>query len=114
MSTWATDNDGGQSDNRIAHLAAQFLGARFQGPHRDKRIARELGISPGMAKLLRAGRGWTLARLDQAVRLYGTSFSDAVLGQLRPAEKIEAQLDAISAQLHELLCVMRGTIDNQL
>ncbi len=108
MATSRTDNKADQLDNSIAHSAAQFLGARFQGPHKDKRIARELGISPGMAKLLRAGRGWTVARLDQGVQLYGPEFCDAIFAQPRPADKLGDQLEAISDRLRELLSVVRG------
>ena len=58
-------NNAPQSDS-IARRAALFLEINHPGAHKDKRVARALGVSPAMAKLLRAGRGWTVARLDQA------------------------------------------------
>jgi hypothetical protein len=106
-------------NSSIANRAAGFLETSHPGPHKDKRIARELGVSPGMAKLLRTGRGWTLARLDQAVLLHGRSFGDHVFSQLRTADtiqvqldKVQVQLDKVGAQLRELLNLVRG--DDQL
>ena len=40
------------------------------GRGKDERIARDLAVSAGMAKMLRQGRGWTVARLDQAMELW--------------------------------------------
>jgi hypothetical protein len=51
----------------ISDRAAAFLNINHAGPHRVKRIAQALGVSPAMAKVLAAGRGWTVARLDQAI-----------------------------------------------
>jgi hypothetical protein len=90
-------------DNSIAGRAAEFLETSYLGPHKDKRVARDLGISPGMAKLLRAGQGWTLARLDQAVLFYGGSFGDQVFGPVRTTDEIQARFDQIDAQMRELL-----------
>jgi hypothetical protein len=61
-------NETGDSGNGIAQRAAAEL--NHPGPNKDKRIAQALLISPGMAKQLRAGRGWTVAQLDQAMRLF--------------------------------------------
>lgn len=84
----------------IADRAATFLAVNHAGPNKDKRIARLFGISAGMAQLLRAGRGWTVARLDQAARLYGRAFGDFVWPP--SADEIHDRLDRIEAQLAEI------------
>ena len=59
-----------ESDNSIAKRAGAFLEMNYPGRNKDERIAQDLGISTGMAKLLRQGRAWTVARLDQALELW--------------------------------------------
>jgi hypothetical protein len=63
-----------QHHNRIAQRAGLFLDQNFPGPHKDKRVAQHLGISPNMASLLRRGQSWTIDRLDQVREIYGWSF----------------------------------------
>jgi hypothetical protein len=65
----------GDSGNGIAQQAAAEF--NHPGPNKDKRITQALLISPGMDKQRRAGRGWTVARLDQAMRLF-PGFRDLV------------------------------------
>jgi hypothetical protein len=56
--------------NTIGERAGFFLEVNYPGRSKDERIAHDLGISVGMAKLLRQGRAWTVARLDQALELW--------------------------------------------
>ena len=63
-------NETGDLDNGIARRAAAALDLNHPGPNKDKRIAQAFLISPGTAEQRRAGRGWTVARLDQAMRLF--------------------------------------------
>ena len=56
--------------NNISSRAGAFLEIEYPGRSKDERIARDLGISAGMAKMLRQGRAWTVARLDQAMELW--------------------------------------------
>lgn len=64
------DSDAGDLDSGIAARAGVFLGINYTGGAKDKRIARDLDVSPSMAKMLRGGRGWTVARLDQLLALF--------------------------------------------
>ena len=71
------DNEASDLDNRTSYLdssigarAGAFLEINYPGRGKDERIARDLGISAGMAKMLRQGRAWTVARLDQAMELW--------------------------------------------
>lgn len=59
-----------QADSAVSRRAGLWLDRLHPGPHKDKRIGQALGISPAMAKLLRRGRGWTVARIDQALGLW--------------------------------------------
>lgn len=68
MARTARGSDAGDFDSGIAARAGAFLEINYIGSAKDKRIARDFAISPGMAKMLRGGRGWTVARLDQLVR----------------------------------------------
>ena len=86
----------------LAERAALFLETEYPRPHRDKRIARDYRISPSMARVLRAGRGWTAERLDQAVRLYGHRFVDALFGAEPDAHELRAELDGLKARLARL------------
>lgn len=64
--------------NAIADRAGWFLGVNTEGEHQAKRIARIFGCSVEMARVLRAGRGWTADRLGQAARAFGKPFIDFV------------------------------------
>ena len=87
-------NDASESAS-IAARAAWFLEINHTGPHKDKRIARSLGISPAMAKLLRAGRGWTVARLDQAIR----KWPGFVAFVWPPKEDFDDRLDRVLSEI---------------
>ena len=63
-------NTDSQMANSIGERAGTFLEIHYPGRGKDERIARDLGISAGMAKLLRQGRAWTVPRLDQALELW--------------------------------------------
>lgn len=93
-------------DSGIADRAATFLAVNHAGPHATKRISRAFGVSLGMARLLRAGRGWTVARLDQAARVYGQAFGDFVFPP--SADEIHDRLDRIERQLSEIRNDLRG------
>lgn len=90
----------------IANRAATFLAVNHAGPHSTKRIAQLFGISAGMAKLLRAGRGWTVARLDQATALFGNAFKDFVWPP--SPDELHDRLDRIDAVLEEIRRDLRG------
>ena len=62
----------------LTRRAGFFLDQVFPGPHRNKRIAQALGISPDMAKLLRRGRGWTPERFASLAREHGWRFVEHV------------------------------------
>lgn len=81
--------------NEITARAGYFLDANLPGPSKDKRLAQLLGISPDMAGLLRRGRGWTIARLEQVRRIYGAQFDQMVFG-------IPARRDEVFSALAEL------------
>ncbi len=100
MARRSVTSETGTLGSGIAGRAAAFLAVNHVGAHKDKHIARAFGISPGMAKMLRAGRGWTVARLDQAARLYGRAFGDFVFPS---TDEIHDQLDRIERQLAEIL-----------
>ena len=100
-------NETGDSDNGIAQRAAAALELNHPGPNKDKRIAQALLISPGMAKQLRAGRGWTVARLEQSMRLF-PGFRDLVF----PPTTVEIQrldrLDGTIAALRDEIRNLKG------
>lgn len=106
MSTEPVVSDTNLCDSGIAARAATFLAVNHPGPHATKRISRAFGVSVGMAKLLRAGRGWTVARLDQAARVYGRAFGDFVFPPA--ADEIHDRLDRIERQLSEIINDLRG------
>lgn len=92
-------SDAGELDSGIAARAGAFLEINFAGPSKDKRIARELGVSPSMAKMLRGGRGWTVARLDQlAARFAG--FRDFVFP---PPAAPPVGVDELAARLERVV-----------
>ncbi len=84
--------------------AGTFLEINYAGPSKDERIARDLGISRGMAKMLRRGRAWTVARLDQAMELW-PRFREFVFPP-PPGEPIE-QLAAGFARLVDEVAELR-------
>jgi hypothetical protein len=84
--------------------AGIFLEINYPGPSKDERIARDLGISRGMAKMLRRGRAWTVARLDQAMELW-PRFREFVFPP-PPGEPIE-QLAAGFARLVDEVAELR-------
>lgn len=94
-------NNASHSDT-ISSRAAWFLEINHSGAHKDKRIARALGVSPAMAKLLRAGRGWTVARLDQAI-LRWPNFATFVLPTAQDSDdRLDRVLEEISAVKEEI------------
>jgi hypothetical protein len=108
------DNILGRSNNIIIDRAAAFLELKFNGRGKDERIARDLGISAGMAKLLRRGRAWTVARLNQAMELWpefrGFVFraprSDQIADQL---QQLGVGLARLAKELAELRHDLGGT-----
>jgi hypothetical protein len=92
-------NDPVDKDNTIVDRAALFLETKYTGRGKDERIARDLGISSGMAKLLRRGRAWTVARLNQGMELW-PEFRAFVFRA--PRDQIADQLDQLAAGLARL------------
>lgn len=60
--------------NAIALRAGRYLDDHFSGSNRNKRIAQWGECSPEMAKVLRRGEGWTVARLQAAAQTFGWAF----------------------------------------
>jgi hypothetical protein len=79
----------------ISARAGAFLEINYPGRSKDERIARDLGISAGMAKMLRQGRAWTVARLDQAMELW-PGFRGFVFPAPR-SEQIANRLEQLAA-----------------
>jgi hypothetical protein len=86
----------------ISDRAATFLNINYVGRHRIKRIARALGISPGMAKKLVAGIGWTVARLDQASRLWPKFEASVWPKEQDFDDRLDRLLDEIAAVRDEI------------
>ena len=91
-------NETGDLGSGIAQRAGAFLEINYAGASKDKRIARDLAISPGMAKMLRGGRGWTVARFDQLMRL-NPGFRDFVFP---PARALDTRLDRLADRFERL------------
>jgi hypothetical protein len=113
-----THNEAGSLANNIGARAGAFLEMNYPGGRKDKRIAHDLGISQGMAKTLRAGRGWTVARIDQAMALW-PGFRDflfpavdrlaELLEQLAAGfDRLAGELGKLRGELHELRAENRG------
>jgi hypothetical protein len=81
--------------NNISSRAGAFLEIEYPGRSKDERIARDLGISAGMAKMLRQGRAWTVARLDQAIELW-SGFRGFVF-PAPPSDQIANRLEQLAA-----------------
>jgi len=91
-------NETGELGSGIARRAGAFLEINYAGASKDKRIARDLAISPSMAKQLRGGRGWTPARFDQLMAL-APGFRDFVFP---PASELDARLDRLADRFERL------------
>lgn len=98
----------------IAGRAGDFLERAFPGPHKSKRVAQRFEISPAMAKLLRAGEGWTAQRIGQAAHLFGRDFVafvfQDVMGPARPYE-LDPQIAALNDRLMRLRAQARDGDD---
>ena len=91
--------NGGQTAT-IAGRAAEFLAINYSGAHATKRIARAFGISLSTAKLLRTGRRWTVARLDQAAAIFGEPFREVLWPG--STDEIRGELTQIRRWIEEL------------
>lgn len=105
----------GSNDGDLASIAARaglFLEINYTGSAKDKRIARDFGVSPSMAKMLRGGRGWTVARLDQLLQLRPAArgFIFAPPGDAL-ADRIE-QLAQYLIRLDDGLAALRADLAN--
>lgn len=87
--------------NVIAQRAGAALDGCYAGPHRDKRIARDLGVSVRMAQHLRAGQHWTIDRLAQASALIGAAF-DRALYVPTPSAQHHTEMSEIADRLARL------------
>jgi hypothetical protein len=106
-------NETGDLDDGIARRAAAALDLNHPGPNKDKRIAQAFLISPGMAKQLRAGRGWTVARLDQAMRLF-PGFRDLLFppatDEIRGFDRLGGTIAALRDEIRGELALLRDEI----
>ena len=94
------DNKTSYFDSSIGPRAGAFLEINYPGRGKDERIARDLGISAGMAKMLRQGRAWTVARLDQAIELW-SGFRGFVF-PAPPSDQIANRIEQLAAGLARL------------
>ncbi len=98
MARTGRGNENGDLGSGIAARAGAFLEINYAGGSKDKRIARDLAISAGMAKQLRGGRGWTVARFDQVMALF-PAFRDFVFP---PADQLNARLERLADRFERL------------
>lgn len=101
MVTSAVKGKGGQRfcpPADYGQRAASALDLLLPAPHRDKTIARLFGVSVRMAKYLRAGRHWTLARLGQASAMLGDAFDAA----LTPSAQHYSEMAELAHRLAQL------------
>lgn len=92
--------------NVIADRAALALDRGYPGAHRDKRIARDFGISTRTAQYLRAGQCWTMERLAQASSILGSAFDRALYV---PVSSVEH--DQVMGELSERLAQLEARVD---
>ena len=117
---YRSDNSSTDVARGVGARAGAFLEINYPGGGKDARIARELEISAGMAKLLRSGRGWTVARLDQAIQLW-PGFRDFVFAPaddrlVNRLEQLALGLARLANQIGELrqqLLADQSTCDDQ-
>jgi hypothetical protein len=83
------------SASNISARAGAFLEANYPGRGKDERIAHDLGISAGMAKMLRRGRAWTVGRIDQCMALW-PGFRDFVFPP-SPSDHFANRLEQLAA-----------------
>lgn len=102
-----------ETANEIAARATWFLNQTDGGAHGDKRVASRFSISLSMAKLLRRGQGWTLARIEQARRSYGPSFDHMVFGPITGGgHALESEIAQLQSAVNRLATAWRrGPLD---
>jgi hypothetical protein len=83
--------------------AGMALDRLVPGPHRDKAVARLLGVSVRMAKYLRAGQHWTTDRLSQAGAVI--EGFDAFIGS---PEQILARIGELERELQAIRETLGG------
>jgi len=105
----ASGSDNGDLVRGIARRAGAWLEINYAGGSKDKRIARDLAISPGMAKQLRGGRGWTVARLDQVIGLW-PAFRDFVFPPPDRLDQLAARFELLADELAALRVELRDDI----
>ena len=113
MATKPEGKDTAQKGNEVmpgdyAQRAALAVNQLVPGPHRDKAIARIFECSVRFAKYLRAGRHWTIDRLNVASqRIAGF---DAYLA----SPDFHTRLDQIARELDEMRANfgMMGAMNN--
>jgi hypothetical protein len=87
--------------NVIAVRAGAALDRLYPGPHRDKLIARDFGVSVRMAQYLRTGQHWTIDHLAQASALLGAAFDRALYSPAQDQQHFDEMGD-ISSRLGRL------------
>lgn len=102
MARGPADNEPGDLGSGIAARAGVFLEINYAGGSKDKRIARDLAISPGMAKQLRRGRGWTVARFDQVMALWPTGSPTGFRDFVFPPPADPGAAGELAARLEQL------------
>src|SRR5581483_11149042 len=86
-------SDIAQNGNEITSRLRFYFETQIMGPHKVKRLAQIFDCSPDMAKLLKRGEGWTLARMEQARKHFGPSFIDFVFGPLGGQQDVVTRLE---------------------
>jgi hypothetical protein len=93
----------------IGKRAGLRLAAAYPGRHADKRIAADLDCSPAMARVLRAGRGWTVERLAQCAEKLGLLFIRDVFWPPLTQQQLDQRLDDLERRMAALEGVTDGT-----
>jgi hypothetical protein len=112
MTTGIVASSPGEFDS-IAARCAKFLAWTYPGRNANKKVQGAFGVSLTMARELRAGRYWTLRRVQQAM-LKWPNFQGYVFG--RPETEMQQQIDRLLTGVENLstrLEALNKKIDGQ-
>jgi hypothetical protein len=121
MATMQDGTDPAMSGTTFGKRAGAALDALIPEKNRDKVIARMFGVSPRMARYLRAGERWSVERLSLASAALGREFNELLIPRNEPlvptaetsTDTIERRLAKIETQLTELLMESRRLREQQ-